>query len=315
MSETTEISWAHSTFNLRWGCTKVSPACDFCYAETTAARWGHNVWGADATRKPMSEHYWNEPLRWEKKAAASGEPWRVFCSSMADVFEDAPGELGAQMATERARLWELVEQTRHLTWMLLTKRPQNVMRMVPRAWHSIKGAPGRPNIICWPHNVWVGTTVENQRYANLRIPQLLAIPAPVRFLSCEPMLGAVDLSRYISRLSWVICGGESGPRARPMHPDWARSLRDQCDQAVPYLFKQWGEWLPYEPDAQPPFWAGQNGDLIDGHHLPVDLSEGDPTHGWWAPNVDSDGDIIYRRVGKTAAGHHLDGRTWDEYPT
>lgn len=267
MGETTGISWSHSTFNLRWGCTRVSPACDHCYAEELAHRFGHDVWGTDR-RKPMSEHYWNEPLRWERKAAVSGEPWRVFCSSMADVFEDAPGALGEQMTSERSRLWALIEATPHLTWMLLTKRPQNVLRMVPPTWLGApdwsmpgitednleaalldvaRNGPGDP----WPSNVWVGTTVENQRYADLRIPQLVAVPAPVRFVSAEPLLGPIDLGRWFygygdgpSAIHWVIVGGESGAGARLMDPTWARWLLAQADVAwVAPFFKQTGTVL------------------------------------------------------------------------
>jgi len=146
---------------------------------------------------------------------------------MADVFEAHP-----QLHTERALLWTLIEQTPALDWLLLTKRPENILDMVPDEWRTV----GR-----WPQNVWAGTTIENQDVVIDRLDELIRVPAPVRFLSCEPLLGPLDVSEWLDFISWVICGGESGPRARPMHPDWARSLRDQCTAAgVAFHFKQWG---------------------------------------------------------------------------
>ena len=151
---------------------------------------------------------------------------------MADVFE-----WRADLNEHRARLFQLIEQTPNLDWLLLTKRPQHILRMTP--WRET-----------WPHIVWVGTTVENQRFANLRLPQLLRVPARVRFLSCEPLLGAVNLRPWFNRrgyypIDWVIAGGESGAHSRPMHPDWALGLLDQCQRAkVPFHFKQWGHWGP-----------------------------------------------------------------------
>jgi protein gp37 len=142
---------------------------------------------------------------------------------MADVFEDHP-----VVEQEREKLWLLIEQTPMLNWLLLTKRPQSILSMVP--WSG-----------AFPDNVWIGTSVENQRRADERVPLLLEVPAVVRFLSCEPLLEAVDLSAWLPALQWIICGGESGPSARPMAVEWARSLRDVCVEAgVPYFFKQWG---------------------------------------------------------------------------
>ena len=305
MGADSKIEWTHHTFNPWWGCERVSPGCQHCYAESLAKRYGHKVWGKQSPRRFFGENHWNEPLRWNRDAQAAGERRRVFCASMADVFEEREN-----LIHERLRLWDLIEATPWLDWLLLTKRPQNVLLLSPIRWDRFG----------WPDNVWIGTTVEDQQRADERVPILCAIPARVRFLSCEPLIGPVNLQvGWLSptfpalHVDWVIVGGESGPGARPMDPEWARSLRDDCERfAVPFFFKQWGDWLPYEIDAQPPFWNGQDGDFIDGHHLPVDLSDGEPTGGWWSPDMLSD--AIYRRAGKKAAGRLLDGRAWDEFP-
>ncbi len=314
MGEATEISWTHSTFNPWWGCTRVSPACDHCYAETFAHRLGMDLWGRDEQRRFFDDKHWREPLRWERMAAEAGQPWRVFCASMADVFEDSgftstdsdPDGVPRCVDTERARLWSLIEATPHLTWMLLTKRPENVLRMVPSEWvgttvHQMMVAGNIGGLFLehpplWPRNVWVGTSVETQRYAQLRIPKLLAVPAKVRFLSCEPLLGPVDLTEragWLDEIGWVIVGGESGGHARPMHPLWVRALRDQCVEAgVPFHFKQHGEWASARADDR-------RAQLV--------------------PEYERDG-LAYNgalmvRVGKKRAGRDLDGREWNEYPS
>lgn len=315
MGDKTGIEWTSHTFNPWWGCARVSLGCNNCYADDVATRWGHDeLWRAHGPRRMMADAYWRNPIKWNRQAESEGVPARVFCASMADVFEAHPEpDVRAQQDAARARLWDVIERTPWLHWQLLTKRPERVEGMVP--WGD-----------AWPSNVWLGTSVENQQFADVRIPQLLRIPAKVRFLSCEPLLGPVDLTKWTdappvcgclapepSGIDWVIVGGESGHDARPMHPDWARSLRDQCAAlGVPMLFKQWGVWVPYELDAQPPFWVSQSGDSIDGHCLPATLSDGEPVSGWWAP--DPTDSVIYRRVGRKAAGRELDGRTHDEYP-
>jgi protein gp37 len=251
MGENSKIQWTHHTFNPWWGCVKVSPGCQHCYAETFSKRTGHKVWGVDAPRRFFGPKHWREPLDWQAEADAMGETRRVFCASMADVFEDRP-----DLVADRERLFGLMHLTPMLDWLLLTKRPENVIRLVPDS--------GMPD------NAWIGTTVENQQQAELRIPHLLAIPAAVHFLSVEPMLGPIDLSgvkfRYgvfdvlsgfgtvtrgavgqsvpnatCPRVDWVICGGESGAGARPMAEEWARSLKEQCAYAgVPFFMKQMG---------------------------------------------------------------------------
>lgn len=230
MGSTTAISWTDHTFNPWWGCQRVSPGCEHCYAEAFAKRVGSKVWGKAAPRRFFGDKHWAEPLRWNRAAEAAGQRRRVFCASMADVFEDRP-----DLNAPRARLFNLIDSTPWLDWQLLTKRPENVAHLVPELWR--RGG--------WPPNVWLGTTVEDQRRAEERIPRLLDHPAAVRFLSCEPLLGAVDLTREPTHIDWVIVGGESGPKHRPLDLGAARSLRDQCVSAgVPFFFKQVGGRTP-----------------------------------------------------------------------
>jgi protein gp37 len=267
-----KIEWTDYTFNPWSGCAKVSAGCRHCYAATLPPHMRRGAeWGPEAERVPASEAYWKEPLRWAKAAAKEGVRRRVFCASVADVFEDR-----ADLDPLRIRLWALIAETPQLDWLLLTKRPARMA-----SWARQHG---------WPDNAWAGTSVEDQAVANERVPYLLAVPARVRFVSCEPLLGAVDLSPlwcegceaggfdptasivcdpplqprcgecglevggagWLRRIGWVIVGGESGRHPRLMHPDWARSLRDQAATAgVPFLFKQWGEWGPADPHAMP----------------------------------------------------------------
>ena len=253
MGEASKIEWTDHTYNPWWGCARVSPGCECCYAETFAKRTGHAVWGVAAERRFFGEKHWNEPRRWDREAAAAGRRARVFCASMADVFEERP-----DLIAERRKLWDLVGETPHLDWLLLTKRPANIRKMVPRGWFWDR----------WPRNVWVGTTVEDQRRADERIPVLLEVPAPVRFLSCEPLLDAVDLTRVRKmegselrinalrspldtfgqrarqvhrEIDWVIVGGESGPGARDFELQWARRIVADCrGSGVPVFVKQLG---------------------------------------------------------------------------
>lgn len=222
MGETTGIAWTDHTFNPWMGCTRVSPGCENCYAEKfVTGRMGLPVWGVDAERKEMSDAYWKQPARWNKAAAAAGERRRVFCASMADVFEVAPDRNFAAkevMRVGRLSLWPLIEETPHLDWLLLTKRPQNVAKLVPPDWM----AGG------FPPNVWLGVTAENQEHYEKRWPILANLPAQVRFISHEPALGPLEIKPGMSEgllfPDWVITGGESGPGARPYDARWARDL-------------------------------------------------------------------------------------------
>lgn len=255
--ENTKIEWANHTFNPWIGCTKVSPGCKNCYAETLmAGRFGRVDWGPQGKRKRTSMPYWGNPRMWNDKARKSSTRPRVFVGSLADVFEDKPDQ--PEMDEWRDQLFHYPVLYDHMDWLFLTKRPENVMRMVNHNWLE-RG---------FPPNVWIGTSIENKWTAWRRIPDLLAIPAAVRFLSVEPLLGPIDLKMYYSddesvptdrepfperqhRIHWVIVGGESGPVARPMNLDWARDIRDQCLVAdVPFFFKQMcderGRKLPFE---------------------------------------------------------------------
>lgn len=243
MGEQTAISWTDHTFNPWWGCQKVSPACANCYAETFSKRVGLQVWGPESERRFFGDKHWAEPRKWNADALKAGVRRRVFCASMADVFEDR-----ADLVEPRLRLFELIEKTPHLDWLLLTKRPDLMLEFFAGTSGAGLSAPALPNL-------WAGTTVENQQYADERIPFLLQVPAVVRFLSVEPMLGPIELPPdALMELDWVIAGGESGAKHRPSNPDWFRSLRDQCQAAGVYFhFKQWGGLRPKT-----------NGRLLDG---------------------------------------------------
>lgn len=323
MVANTKIEWAHHTFNPWIGCTKVSPACDHCYAEADFATRRKVVqWGAGQPRKLTAPSTWAMPLRWNAEAERLGVRYRVFCASLADVFDN-------EVPTAwRATLFSLIKRTPHLDWLLLTKRIGNAHQMIGEAliMASLIQHDGPTALLPgWPwRNVWIGTTICNQAEAVRDIPKLIAVPAAKRFLSIEPLLGPVDLERprpgpnldqggghmicqpwlIQSGIDWVIVGGESGPNARPMHPDWARSLRDQCtDAGVPFLFKQWGEWAPEidaSVDIDPGTWINEaTGETGTENYA---LTSGGRWQGMY-------------RVGKKAAGRLLDGRTWDETPT
>lgn len=238
--ENSKIEWTTHTFNPWIGCTKVSDGCKHCYAEAMMdRRYGKVKWGPQGERQRTSSDNWGKPVRWNKRAAAEGRRYRVFCASLADVFEDNP-----QLLDWRKELFSLIEQTPNLDWLLLTKRPQHVFDFVPGHW-----------LARLPANVWLGTSVENQEQADKRMPDLMAIPAKVKFLSMEPLLGPVDLwganyrnpnggftgavTSWGNGINWVIVGGESGKDARPMQIEWAQDIQRQCAAAdVPFFFKQ-----------------------------------------------------------------------------
>lgn len=352
MARQTNIEWCDATFNPWIGCTKVGPGCDHCYAErSTPARVLSVEWGPHAERRRTSAANWSQPLQWERQHdqffATHGRRRRVFCASLADVFDNQVP------ASWRAHLFALIEQTPHLDWLLLTKRIGNVMPMLSEVAHSLfwmdrLEAPGLPE------NVWLGATVVSQEEADRDIPKLLQAPAAKRFISMEPLLGPVDLEAipfgppctgcgepvrldaltgstyclyacdgpHFRAVDWVIVGGESGPHARPMHPDWARSLRDQCAAAgVPFLFKQWGSWRAAA------WFDGPDADRDEGDEF-VDLDRVDHVFlardgRTWETNG---GRHMYPPLplghwclmvyeGKRATGRTLDGRTHLEWPT
>lgn len=315
MAENSKIEWTKHTFNPWIGCQKVGPGCEHCYAEAMMdRRLGRVEWGPYAARARTSASYWQKPLAWDKAAKAAGERHRVFCASLADVFDNHESIVDEW----RQDLWRLIHATPHLDWMLLTKRPGNIRRYLPDY------GDVQPN-------VWLGCTVVNQEEADRDIPKLLATPAAVRFLSMEPLLGPVDLTRWSGiegdggtmgfGLDLVIVGGESGPGARPMHPDWARSLRDQCQAAgVAHFFKQWGEWGPdvgIPPGRDP---AIPGGDPIMEGKGPCAFLKQDTwqfaANGYAVDLSDSSGcgEWVFR-LGKKLNGRLLDGREWNEMPT
>ncbi len=349
----TSIEWADYSFNSWLGCTKVSAACDHCYAETLAtARLGVD-WGPHAPRRRTAASTWKKPLAWDRKAQREKRRLRVFCASLADVFDNHQSILPEW----RVDLWQLIRETPNLDWLLLTKRPQNIAKMLPADW----GAG-------WP-NAWLGTTVENQAEADRRIPHLLKVPATQHFLSCEPLLGPVDWKRWLPSMrkgrrpsgedalfphyfmmqcehcgwmgsselcqsdedgcvycgdcgqstlaeepsgiiTWAITGGESGSDARPMHPDWARSLRDQCAAAgVPFHFKQWGEWAPGECAIGPQLRTEQIATWFDDQW---DFEAITPARGAEL-HIDDSPDVW--RLGKKASGRLLDGIEHNGFPS
>jgi protein gp37 len=271
MGKNSKIEWTHHTFNPWWGCTRVSAACTHCYAEAWARRVGKKIWGPKAPRRFFGEAHWAEPRKWNEDAKVHGTRARVFCASMADVFEARK-----DLDPSRERLWALIEETKQLDWLLLTKRPERILQTVP--WKSN-----------WPDNVWVGTTVEDQKSAEERLPHLSRVAAVVRFISAEPLLGDLSIARWLGRsIHWVITGGESGPHARPTSPSWFRNLLIQCMEAnIPFHFKQWGDWAPGE-----------------GVNLPAVRKTALEAQ---------DGTLMFR-LGKKAAGRLLDGEMWDGLP-
>ena len=325
MVEGSKIEWTDHTFNPWIGCQKVAPECDHCYAESQNQRWHNGAnWGPKAPRKRTASAYWRAPLRWNAAAdafaAEHGRRQRVFCASLADVFDNAvPPEW-------RSDLWALIEATPQIDWLLLTKRAGNIAKMLPDSW----GAG-------WA-NVALGVTAGTLATAKRDIPILQATPAARRFVSMEPLLERVDICEELGiwwnqttgqwvrerdhGLHQIIVGGESGTGARPMHPEWAKSLRDQAAAAeVPFLFKQWGEWKPVsdmtdaEADAMylpAPEWKPLSARA--SRFAQIVLTNGGNS---MRPN-DPDawkgtGSMLMFRVGKSRAGRELDRQLHDGF--
>lgn len=301
--ENTKIEWADHTFNPWIGCTRVSPACGQggkggCYAEATATRFKLVDWGPTATRRRTSDDNWRKPLSWNRKAQAAGLRPKVFCASMADVFDDHE----SIQPEWRFQLWKLIAETPHLDWLLLTKRPENWPLLLPVS---------EPNAM-FPH-VRLGVTIEDQPRFDERGPvlQFAADLGWPTFVSYEPALGLVDWRPAFEgkAIGWLISGGESGPRSRPSHPAWFRAARDICAEfGIPYLHKQWGEWLP---------WAQFDGaDIADDpeqtRFKTMEWENGrwnDVGYPMWCDSVDGniDDEHCTAMVGKKAAGRLLDG--------
>ncbi len=272
---TSKIEWTDKTWNPVTGCTKVSQGCKNCYAERIHERFN----GQGSFKKVLAHpERLDQPLKWKK-------PFKIFVNSMSDLFhEDVPFEFIMEV------LFVIRKCPQH-TFQILTKRPQRMLDFFTK--YAECGAG---------HNIWLGVSVEDQATADERIPLLLQVPAAVRFLSCEPLLWAIDLHIdwlwCYSHINWIIAGGESGPGARPMHPDWAISIRDQCQVAgVPFFFKQWGEWS--DVFSAPDFWDEGTG-LITKNDYVFKAINGFKT--------------LMSRVGKKAAGRLLDGKEYNEFP-
>lgn len=250
MAKNSAIEWTDSTFNPWVGCTKVSPGCEHCYAEGWAKQSGQVTWGSERHRTSVAN--WKQPVRWNKEPPTSpGRRRRVFCASLADVFDN---EVPEQW---RADLFQLIRQTPNLDWLILTKRIGNAWPMIQRAMWSIGMHPGMHHAL--PSNVWLGATVVNQQEADRDIEKLLRIPATVHFLSVEPMLGPIKPNRLhaycpthdfdggfcsgicpdLRVVDWMIVGGESGSQARTMEADWARELKTHCQRVgIAFFMKQ-----------------------------------------------------------------------------
>ena len=233
MGATTEIAWCDSTFNPWIGCQKVSAGCDNCYAETLMDKRYHKVqWGPHGERKRTSEANWKLPLRWNRAAKASGKRPRVFCSSLADVFDNQVDP------SWRIDLFDLIGDTEHLDWLLLTKRPENIAKMLPTNWNVEDYA-----------NVWLGTTCEDQANYDRRWPVLSKVPAAVHFISYEPAIGPLTILKHKEKPEWMICGGESGRGFRDMPSAWAENIMDECDEYfVPFFMKQMAGLVPIPLD-------------------------------------------------------------------
>jgi len=343
MAANSAIEWTDASWNCLAGCEAISPGCARCYAATMTRRleaMGQKAYAGLTTDKHFNgtvrclPEKLTIPLRWKK-------PRRIFVNSMSDLFhEDVPFEF-------IAIVFGVMAACQQHTFQVLTKRAERMQEILPEiahprlrhvpdyARHLVEPLTKAPRVP-WPlPNVWLGVSVEDQQRADERIPLLLKTPAAVRFLSCEPLLGPLDIyyglqserdlysrddrfgipnNASTAKVDWVIVGGESGPHARPMHPDWARSLRDQCQAAgVPFFFKQWGEWAPIEnhrvmvPKAQ----GGNYGILPGGEK--VFGSDSRQLH-IWPDKIGRDDSFSCLKVGKKAAGRLLDGREWNEFP-
>ncbi len=321
----TLIEWATHTENFVAGCSKVSRACDHCYALSMSRRL------ASMSKKPKrydgvtvktpAGFDWTGLINVDRDAMIDcferyshrREPARIFLGSMTDLFH---------AGVPRAFLFELLDliaaSPRH-AWLILTKRPSRMARIIFDWMTARLRAEPLPNL-------WTGTTIESQTTAATRVPALLEVPSACRFVSCEPLTSALDIVDFddnMPGIHWVIAGGESGPKAEASHPDWFRGLRDQCaDAGVAFHFKQWGEYGPVNPDRRDP---DTGGDV----ELDPDTRDGRST--WVAGKslgLSHDGQavkglqhmtpgVLYthmQRVGKKLAGRDLDGRTWDELP-
>lgn len=311
-----KIEWTDHTHNEWIGCEKISDGCKHCYAEELMdKRYAKAKWGANGTRTLTSIQNQNKPFSWNRKAEKEGVRYKVFAQNLSDTFEDRE-----ELEPWRIELFEKIASTPNLDWLVLTKRPEVANKFFQKY-------PQFEDL----SNLWLGVSVENQQAADERIPILLDLPAKVRFLSCEPLLGFINFDEWFAcwneyngesspwlpgkykeeiGIDWVIVGGESGKNARPMHPDWVRSIRDQCQEAgVPFFFKQWGEWAEGSHSSIGERRAVLNNgescffEKVNCENLEKKLS------GWGQFKP-----VLMKKVGKKKAGSMLDGREWKEFP-
>ena len=315
MAENTGISWTNSTWNPASGCRRISPGCANCYAAALPPSMRRNAQWGNAPRVFATEAYWNQLEIWNRKARKEGKPHLVFSASVADLFEGeattTEGRDGprADYLPMLDRLMATAEKCPWLIFQLLTKR----------TWNAAVYFQSRQT----PPNVWIGASVENQSVTT-RIDYLRQIPAKVRFLSCEPLLGPVVAD--LSGISWLIAGGESGHKARPVHPDWVRSLRGQCQNAgIPFFFKQWGEFVPRSHTTLRRDWHAEQ--IPDGNGWRVDVATDSlwgtispdgqwrsATTPWNGHDDDGHGEAVLYRAGKKLTGNALDGQVWEQFP-
>lgn len=315
MGENSKIEWTDATVNFWWGCTKVGPGCDHCYAETWSKRTGPNIWGVGVPRRKIQSAVKlihkldNEYADWAAdvicavgNAKAFGLPApnlgtrrRVFIQSMSDLFDlEVPTEWFAEA-------WDCIERCNRIDVQVVTKRVSAVEKRLTAIGRTV-----------WPRHVGLMVTVVNQDEADRDVPRLLALKEKFNIpwvgLSIEPMLGTIDLSPWIKSIDWVICGGESGGKARPMHPDWARSLRDQCAAAgVHFLFKQWGNWRPeIDRDNDDPDWRQPYSKYREPAFQILNLAGGRGFHGNRVH--------VMRNCSKKSAGRLLDGIEHNGFP-
>ena len=289
MGLNTEISWCDHTLNLWWGCFKVSPGCKFCYADTLDNRYNHNErnWGPSSKRKLVRS--WKKNLNEMRKSAiANGRRETVFVMSMGDIFED-----NQPLSNNHDTKWETINDVRQeffgmikdypeLIFLLLTKRPENVLGLVPKLWIN--------SVTNWPDNVWIGASIVNQSEVDEKMPHLGNLPLwTPTFISVEPLLGAIEFGESLAYVEWVIVGGESGQKARPMNPGWVRAIRDEVVEAkIPFHFKQWGENYP-----------------IEGTEVMAQAISGEPIV------VKS---LAFEKRGKHNSGNTIDGKQHLEFP-
>lgn len=296
MGENSAIEWTDHSFNPWTGCTKVSAACDHCYAESWSKRSGHVEWGPHGVRRRTKT--WGNPIKWNQQALEAGVRYRVFCASLADIGDNHKS-IDPQW---RRDLVAMMRECTQLDWLLLTKRPQNIAKLYPDLMED------------WPAHVWLGASTENREEMLRRGEALAALPSAITFWSAEPLVEGLGQIPPDIMPSWVIAGGESGHGARPSHPAWFRSLRDQCAAAdVPFFFKQWGDLIPWEWHS-PPDMRSQHGQWMDANTIPHDEA-GELAKGWTDGCLyDGDDGCIHQRVGKKAAGRLLDGVRHSAYP-